>query len=368
MHTLLSAEELKDLQSRRGYPLVTIAMPTHRAFPDNQQDPIRFKDLVRQVRNRLAAELPKREVAQVHEQLATLAERIDWQHTLDGLVVFVGDGTERIVYLPVPVRERVIIDQTFATRDVVVAQSRLLHYWVVVLSTDRTRLLEGYGNHLVEVQSSHFPFPYDGPQSGDPDNPLPGGFGKDPSKYRDEQYRHYFRRVDEALRQTIGTTQPLVVVIGVERNRAYFAEVRSSHYTIIAELDGSMSDATPHQIASAVAPALDNYVEQRAAAALEELADAIKAGRYTCSIADMWHFSREGRADLLLVEQNYSVPGRWDAEHRTFTLADDPTEPGVIDDVVDDIIEATILHKGRVTFIPDGRLQPCHQIAMTLRY
>ncbi|MCX8052075.1 MAG: hypothetical protein N3B17_09320 [Chlorobi bacterium] len=367
-HTIVLPDELEQLRSRRGYPLVTIAMPTHRAFPENKQDPIRFKDLVRQVRDRLAQELSKREVERVHEQLATLAERIDWAHTLDGLVVFVGDGIERIVYLPVTVRERAIIDETFATRDLVVAQSRLLHYWVVVLSTDRTRLLEGYGDHLVEVESEHFPLPYEGPRSGDPENPLPGGFGKDPSKYRDEQYRHYFRRVDEALRRTIGTQHPLLVVIGVERNRALFAEVRSQQYEIVAELDGSMVTATPHEIAKLSAPALESYVERRAVAAVEELARAIKTGLYTCSIAEMWHFSQEGRADLLIVERDYAVAGRWDADRRTFTIVEDPTEPGVIDDVVDDIIEATLDHKGRVVFVPPRALSPCEHIAMTLRY
>ncbi|MCX7929467.1 MAG: hypothetical protein N2663_01925 [Chlorobi bacterium] len=367
-HTIVLPDELKNLRSRRGYPLVTIAMPTHRTFPENRQDPIRFKDLVRQVRDRLSRELSKREVANINEQLATIAERIDWAHALDGLVVFVGDGIERVVYLPVTVRERAIIDETFATRDLVVAQSKLLHYWVLVLSTDRTRLLEGYGNHLVEVISDHFPLHYDGPRSGDPDNPLPGGFGKDPSKYRDEQYRNYFRAVDQALRHTIGMQHPPVAIIGVERNRSYFAEVRSQHYEIIAELDGSMTEATLHQIAEYIAPTLEEYLERRAITTINEFSRAIAAGLYTCSITDMWHFSRQGRADLLIVEHGYTVAGRWDTEHRIFTPVDDPREPDIIDDVVDDIIEATLDHHGHVAFVPPQSLSPCKHIAMTLRY
>ncbi|MCX7937190.1 MAG: hypothetical protein N2971_05725 [Chlorobi bacterium] len=365
---VITPDELQALQAYRGYPLITLCMPTHRAFPDNQQDPIRFKDLVRSVRDRLARELPKREVEQVYERLASLGERIDWAHTLDGLVVFLSDTIERIVYLPVHVRERAIIDHTFETRDVVVALSRLLHYWVLTLSTSRTRLFEGYNDHLQEVISDTFPFVYDGPHPGDPDNPLPGGFGVNPSAYRDEQYRHYFRHLDRALLQTIGQENPLLIICGVVKNRALFNEVRSARYEVIAELDGSMDDASPAQLVERISPALEQYRERRSQTALEELSAAIKAGRYTCSLADMWHFSRQGRAELLVVERDYAAAGYWDEERKTFTLAEDPTAPGVVDDIVDDIIEATLQHRGRVVFVNPGMLTACEHIGMALRY
>ncbi len=367
-HSIVSPDELRTLQSVRGYPLVTIALPTHRAFPENKQDPIRFKDLLRRTRQRLSNELNKREVQQIDTQLATLAERIDWAHTLDGLIVFLGNGIERIVYLPVTVRERVIIDETFATRDLVVAQSRLLRYWVIALSTDTTRLFEGWGDQLIEVESEHFPMVYDGPRSGDPDNPLPGGFGIDPSKYRDEQYRKYFRSVDNALCASIDHPKAPVVVIGVVRNRALFAEIRSCDYEVIAELDGSVERESVHQLAERVQPALEQYFERRAHAALEELGAAISAGLYTCSLAEMWHYSHHGRASLLVVERNFAVAGRWDEARKTFTLVEDPAEPGVIDDIVDDIIEATLHHQGRVVFVSPGMLKECEHIAMALRY
>lgn len=367
-HSFVSPEELRTLQSVRGYPLITIAMPTHRAFPENKQDPIRFKDLVRATRQRLSNELNKREVHEIDLQLASLAERIDWVHTLDGLVIFLGGGIERIVYLPVSVRERVIIDETFATRDLVVAQSKLLRYWVLALSTETTRLFEGWGDQLLEVESEYFPMVYDGPRSGDPDNPLPGGFGIDPSKYRDEQYRKYFRSVDKALCTSIGQPNAPVVVIGVVRNRALFAQVRSRDYEVIAELDGSVERETVHQIAKRVQPALEQYFERRAQAALAELGAAISAGHYTCSLADMWHYSRQGRASLLIVERDYAVAGRWDEERKTFTIVEDPSEPGIIDDIVDDIIEATLLHHGRVEFVLPGAITQCQHIAMALRY
>ncbi len=40
------------LQQIQGYPAVSLIIPTHRTSPDNQQDPIRVKNLVTETKNR----------------------------------------------------------------------------------------------------------------------------------------------------------------------------------------------------------------------------------------------------------------------------------------------------------------------------
>ncbi len=50
---LLQKDELKTLIQKPEGPCVSIYMPTHRAFPDTKQDPIRFKNLLREAEERL---------------------------------------------------------------------------------------------------------------------------------------------------------------------------------------------------------------------------------------------------------------------------------------------------------------------------
>jgi len=126
------------LQSIRGYPAVSILLPTHRRSPDNLQDPIRVKNLVQQATERLLAEFSKRDVEPLLARLEALVARIDYRYTLDGLALFVNRDLAREFYLPFAVKERVIIGETFATRDLVLALNRSPRYWVLVLSEKPT--------------------------------------------------------------------------------------------------------------------------------------------------------------------------------------------------------------------------------------
>ena len=57
----MKRSELKKIQSIKEYPSVSILMPTHRSFPENQQDPIRLKNLAKRAETRLLAEFSRQD-------------------------------------------------------------------------------------------------------------------------------------------------------------------------------------------------------------------------------------------------------------------------------------------------------------------
>lgn len=57
----MNCHDVLALQQISGYPTLTITLPTHRTSPDNQQDPIRLRNLVTQATDRLLGEFSKRE-------------------------------------------------------------------------------------------------------------------------------------------------------------------------------------------------------------------------------------------------------------------------------------------------------------------
>ena len=87
---VLSRDELKTLIEASESPCVSLFLPTHRAGPEIQQDPIRLKNLLRQAEEGLAARgLRDREIRDLlapAEQL--LPERPFWQNQSDGLALF----------------------------------------------------------------------------------------------------------------------------------------------------------------------------------------------------------------------------------------------------------------------------------------
>ncbi|MDQ1295081.1 MAG: hypothetical protein QG608_2966, partial [Actinomycetota bacterium] len=76
----------------------------------------------------------------------------------------------------------------------------------------------------------------------------------------------------------------------------------------------------------------------------------------------------QGRGDLLLVEEGYEQPARVDPVTQNVEPTTDRDAPGVVDDLVDEVIEAVLAARGRVHVVPDGTLAAHDRIAMKLRY
>ena len=81
----------------------------------------------------------------------------------------------------------------------------------------------------------------------------------------------------------------------------------------------------------------------------------------------MWSLANDGRVDLVLVEESFEVAALVGPD-RQLELVDDPVGPGVVDDIVDDTIEAVLLRGGRAVLVPDDELAHHDRIAAVLRY
>ena len=101
---------------------------------------------------------------------------------------------------------------------------------------------------------------------------------------------------------------------------------------------------------------------------LAELDKAIGERKVVSTVGEVWRLANQGRGSLLLVEEDFHYPGRLDESGTHLFPADDPTQPGVIPDAVDEIIETVLSKQGRVVFTPNGQLDIHQRIVMTLRY
>ena len=170
----MNRHDVRLLQAIREYPSVSIILPTYRTAPENLKDPIRVKNLVKEDEDRLLQEFTWREVDSLTSRLNDLVERIDYQYTTEGLAIYVNKDFSRAFALPFKPAEQVVVDETFATRNLVLALSRTQRYWLLALGENITRLFEGVRESLIEVTEGGFPMTNEGPGAA---TRLPGGQG-----------------------------------------------------------------------------------------------------------------------------------------------------------------------------------------------
>src|SRR5262245_3489115 len=360
----MTRHDLHELQHVQTYPCLTITLPTHRTSPDNRQDPIRVKNLVTEGTNRLLGEFSKRDVAPLLDRLDALVSAIDYEYALDGLVLAVNRDMAREYVLPFTLNERVVVDETFFTRDLVRALNRARRYWVLSLSEQQTRLFAATCEDLEEIRAGGFPMRHSGPGG---DTVLPGGLGVNTSAYRDDRHRQFFREVDKAFRAFMVEDPLPLALAGVDRYLAFFREV-SGAGEIIATLAGNVDDLSAHDLGRRIWPSVSEGFTAWRHEVLQQLDAAAGLHRAASTLAEVWHLAGLGRGKVLVVEEGYHQPARVNESGQLNLNVDDPTAPDVMDDAVDEVITTVLGKGGQVVFVEDGKLARHDRIAMILRY
>jgi hypothetical protein len=353
---------LAELVKPRPYPAVSVLAPTQRHEPGNAGDSILLRDLADEAERRLRGELGARGSADVMRHLREAVASVDWRNPTDGLAVFVAPGESRVLELPFPVPPRIAIDRRFATRDLVRGVARNPRYCVLALGEKPTRLFEAQGSTLVECQTGGFPCFVEGARGESLES---GGYAVHTSR-TEAQQRSFFREVDRALGiATKDESRPLVVA-GPERDLADFDAVTTHGNAVIGRIVGNYEDAGPDDLAGRAQPLIEAWVAGERATTIAELTEAVGRGRALVGIKPAWDAAREGRARILLVEDDFVYPAR--EVDGSLEPAGDPGAPGVIDDAVEDLIGMVLERGGEVMVVEPAELDVHGPLALLLRY
>jgi hypothetical protein len=185
---------------------------------------------------------------------------------------------------------------------------------------------------------------------------------------RDQAHRDFFREVDEKFAGLQTEEKLPLVVAGVERYLSFYREVSRRTDDIAGTVEGNYDTASPHELAQRVWPVMQEYLARRRAEALERLDTAVGGQRASSTIGEAWRMAKEGRGDMLVVEQDFHYPATVDETGMILAPAEDAGAPGVIDDAVDEVIEEVMAKGGSVVFVDDGALEQYQRIALILRY
>lgn len=358
--TPLESSEVGTLQRHTRYPAVSILM-SHGASVDG--DRARLKRLALQAATRLHDEFPRRDVQPLVRELDALVAAADLSPGHLAIGVFVNHDIATTLHLPIPVRERVVVDATFATRDLVHALHRSLKYQVLVLSERATRLYTGCGAALTEVAGSPI-LPTEPHSNGRGARPR---LGVDRSVLRDVRLRRYIGNVDTGLARHIRGRELPVILVGATRRVAAFRD-HSTHRALVTDaVVGGFDQTSPRELADRVWPSIERMLTTQRREAMGELDTATGRHRAAFGVDEVWGLANEGRGDRVIVEENYEFPARVNVDTGRLEAAEDVTHPDVVDDIIDEIIEIVLAKGGRVTIVSDGTLGD-HRIAMTLRH
>ncbi|WP_406481198.1 chemotaxis protein [Streptomyces sp. NBC_01615] len=364
MEHALSPATLTELRRPRPYPAVSVLTPTHRREPDNAQDPVRLRNVVAEAKKQLEADpsVTRERRTDVVDQLERALKEVDLAHAEDGLAIFAAPGEHQVWSLARTVPERVVLSDTFLTRNLVAAQASERPFWVLAVSADRVTLWNGGAEHVVEDDSGGFPLSRDRENF---DAERQEQIGDMPSTFRDEGIRRFLRDADTAMSAVLREQPRPLYVTGETAALSALDEIGTVTKDAAHVPHGGLAHGTPQAVWQAVRPLITAEERKHTDEVARELVTARGRKEFAAGVDEVWQNATEGRIRLLAVEENYRVTVRDGGDHLV------PAESGDLDareDIVDEIVEQCLETGAEVRFVPDGSLGDAKGIAGVLRY
>jgi hypothetical protein len=364
-------------------PCLSLYQPTHRHHPSNQQDPIRFRNLVKAMEASLRQKYPTREVRPLLAPFQALADDDEfWNHTLDGLAVLGAPSLFRVYRLQRPVVELVVVADSFHTKPLMRILQSADRYQVLGLSRGAIKLFEGNRDALdqidlapgvpqtltealgEELTEPHLTVASYGMGAGGPAMHHGHGSRKDEI---DGDSERFFRAVDRAVLERHSRPSGLPLLLAaLPEHHALFRQVSHNPFLMAEGLDVH-PDALPLEaLRDRAWRAVEPQYLARLAGIIEAFGEARSKGLGADDLAQVAEAARAGRVATLLIEADRQVPGRMDAT--TGQLRFEELAHPQVDDLLDDVGELVLKMGGEVVVVPAERMPTPTGLAAIYRF
>lgn len=364
-------------------PCLSLYQPTHRRHPGNLQDPIRFRNLVRELTESLQQKYPKLTIEPLLKPLHALADdSAFWNHNLDGLAILAAPEFFRIYRLQRPVEELAVVADSFHTKPLMRIMQSADRYQILGLNRRAIRLFEGNRDRLDEIEpvpevsrtlddALNSDFERDSAtRTYGPIRPTTMGRHGDSDVKQDgirSDTERFFRAIDRSVLEyhSRPTGLPLLLAALPEHHHL-FREVSDNPHLLAECIDVHPDDLAIEELCRRAWEQVQPHYLARLVGLVDRFRAAIPREQATADLADAARAAVAGRIDTLLLEAGRYVPGRMDKITGEITpgMLDNPA----VDDLLDDLGERVLTQGGEVILVPTERMPTGTGLAAIYRY
>ena len=381
---LLTNDMMPELLSINAGTCISLYMPTHRTHPDNLQDPILFKNLVKKLEQSLLQQYSDSETTILLKPFVELANNEDfWRHTLDGLAVLGTTGTFKTIGLPVSTEELTVVANSFHTKPLRKYLQSVERYNVLGLSLHDYHIYEGDRHSMTElVLASGIPknieevlgyeltdkhstvASYGGVGSGSK-NMHHGQGGK--AEEVDIDTEKFFRFIAKTINDYYSKPSGLPLILAaLPEHHNLFHKVSNILSLLPHGIDVNPKSVTTDELVKRAWKVMEPYYNGIIDKACDVYHQAKSKGTGSDSIIDIAVAAAAGRVDILMIEANRQIPGK--IINNTGSVEKGDLENPEMDDLLDDLGELVTKMGGKVMVISHEKMPTSTGIACVFRY
>jgi hypothetical protein len=355
-------------------PCVSVVIPTHKMYPDRAVDALVAKQAFKRAKTQVLIMCPREEGGEeIIEKLGELLENVNFTKSDLGIGFYVSPDMGHVVKFPFVVQEKVIVGNSFEVRDLLYLSEMTISYYVLLINEKEIKLFEGHVEKLKLIKDDHFPlrfyddYEYSHTSIGSSYGYALKSFEKDKSVVKEQRVKAYLKTADEYLTRYLEITTPLIL-IGNSKELGYYKKASVNYNNVVGKVDGNYSQESIYRLGNLAFEKIKEYLYVEHDKLINRFDDAYGKKLATYGIINVWRAAKEGKGLILLVEKDYSIPGFVSEDEFELFLSAPKKVKDIIEDAVDDVMEAVLEKKGKVKIVANGKLSKYDGIAMILRY
>lgn len=371
-----------DIIYEKEGPFISLYQPTHRFRPENKQDVIRHKNLVRTIENSLKEKYRDKELQELMKPFNELAEdKMFWNNTKDGLAVLANKDKCVVYKLKRPVEEVALVGETFHIGPLIRNFQSDDKFHLLGLDRKEFAMFEGnrYGFEEIEIDPSietkmedvlgderTEPYLSPGAYGGTENNPMFHGHGGKREAV-DIDSERFFRYVDKVVLDNYSNLTKLpLILVALDEHQGLFRSLTNNSYLIDKGVRKDYKTLSVDHIREEVWELIEpKYLEQT-----KILADRYYAERpKSLASDDLTEVAKavvENRVDTLLMESDRIVSGKLDIETGQLKIGN--PDDSNFENVLDDLAMLMYKNNGEIVILPKGRMPSTSGVAAIFRY
>lgn len=388
---LITREEIKALLDQPPQNSVSIYMPIHPAGPEVRQDPVRFKNLVKEAEERLIdAGLEQNQAM----ELLAKAHQLDNQNFWDqlgeqGLAIFISKDIFRYYAFPVDFKELVVVTDRFHIKPLLPILNGNGRFYILTLSQKDVKFFEGTHYSVKEVEVENLPKSLDqalnyddtakegqfrmATSKGGTSNSFsqPGAFHGQGSPDRDkhqEDILQFFGIINDTLHEKLRNQQAPLVLAGVEYLMPLYREANTYKHLMAEGITGNVKIESAKELHEQAWSIVEPYFQKSQHEVLDRFNELFgsNTGMASNDIKEIVSAAYYQRVDSLVVTVGQQQWGLFDPTSETVYLHSEQ-ETGD-EDLLDFAAAHTLLNGGTVYAVSPEQVPYSTPVVAIFRY
>ena len=326
---MVSEKTISELINQDGTIFVTIALPTHKKGEDSKQDPIRFKNLLTEVSQKLASKISGN--GTVDKLLKPAKELLDkplfWSHLDRGLVIYITEDSFRVYQLPYSVESQVFVNDHFLITPLLPMTSMDGTFNILTVSRQKLRLLQCTRNEVSDVTPDDIITSVDDYLEVDPEKQLQFHSGSKGQKAvyfghnANEEDKMivvemYFREVEKEITTLLNQSQNPLVLVGLPENNTLYKKINSYNRVLDAEVQTHPDELSEKVIRDKAWDIIKEHFLADMYRSLENYSES-STELYSNNLGEIVEATVMGKSNIIFIAKDEQKWGFYDEENHT---------------------------------------------------